>query len=75
MPDEIRSLGKSGTGDLAPPARVEDAKFDRFGVLGKDGEVHAVPIPGCAEWVGLAGPEVGFRFAHDVFAMPGSITD
>src|SRR6185437_11689941 len=36
---------------------VEEAELDAGGVLGEEREVDSLSIPGCAERIGLAGPD------------------
>ena len=45
--------------------RIEQAELDPCGVLGKDREIDADPIPGCAERIGSARPDAEARSRHN----------
>ena len=57
MPDLIGLLAQRNALDLAAAFRVEQAQLDTFGVLGKQPEVHAFPVPGRAQRVRPARPD------------------
>ena len=57
VPGLIRVFGERNAVQLAPPARIEEAELDLFGVLGEEREVDPPPIPGRTARIRPAGPD------------------
>ena len=57
VPHVARLLGQRDAGGLFAVDVVEQAQLDAGGVLGEDGEVGALAIPGRAQRVGATGPD------------------
>src|SRR5882724_13633983 len=52
VPDLVCVFRQLQSLDLAPAAGIEEAQLDLFGVLGKEREVNALPVPMSAAQVG-----------------------
>ncbi len=61
VPDHVGMLAHVDALDFMLAGRIEDAQLDAFGMFGKQGEVDALAIPGCATRIGRTGPDGGNR--------------
>src|SRR5687768_11365640 len=57
VPDVVGALADLNALDLAPSARIEQAKLDALGVLRKQREVDPRAVPGRAQGIGAAAPD------------------
>ena len=62
VPDVVSPLRHFDALDLALTLAVEQAQFDLRGIGGKQREIGAAPVPGCAERVGSARRDGAARF-------------
>ena len=65
MPDEVGALRQRAAHQFAPPAAVEDAQVDGFGMLREHREVHTFAVPACPQGVRPARPENRLVMSHD----------
>ncbi len=64
VPDEVGALAQLQPRDFAPAGLVEEAELDALGMAREEREVDALVVPGGAERIGGARPELEHGVHH-----------
>src|ERR1700749_1720728 len=70
VPHHVSLLRQRHPRGLTLAQIVEQTQLNLVRVLGVQGEVHAFPIPGCAQWIRPPGPDDWLRKTSHRFASP-----